>query len=342
MSGEAPLSSAPASTGAGLLQNKHLTRGVILSACLAAVGYLGFSLWAGSGEVLHGLHMVGIVGVLAALALSLVNYGLRFVRWQMYLAAFGNRVPTVPSAIIYLAGFAFTTTPGKVGELLRGVFLANRGIPLRHTGAAFVSERLSDLLAVAIICLPGLALLHEGGAIIAIGFAFVAALGAVLIFGQQFHALYQQLATRFTVLDMPILRNVALMLSDAARCHRRNVLIGASLLSLIAWSAEAYAFHIVLDRLGIEVGLWFAMAVYALAMLAGALSFLPGGLGGTEVVMIAALTLRGAPGPEAVAATIIIRLATLWFAVVIGLIAVLLGRRALYPPQASDPLCEPG
>lgn len=40
-----------------------LSRGIVLSGVLAAVGYLGFSLWAGWSEVLHALGMVG-AGVL--------------------------------------------------------------------------------------------------------------------------------------------------------------------------------------------------------------------------------------------------------------------------------------
>ena len=82
------------------------------------------------------------------------------------------------------------------------------------------------------------------------------------------------------------------------------------------------------------------MSVYALAMLAGALSFLPGGLGGAEAVMVAALTLKGVDQPSAVAATIIIRLATLWFAVALGLLATMLGKKILYPENFGAPSCE--
>jgi uncharacterized protein (TIRG00374 family) len=59
--------------------------------------------------------------------------------------------------------------------------------------------------------------------------------------------------------------------------------------------------------------------VYALSMLAGALSFMPGGLGGAEGVMVALLLWQGMGNADAVATTILIRLTTLWFAVCIGL-----------------------
>jgi uncharacterized protein (TIRG00374 family) len=58
-------------------------------------------------------------------------------------------------------------------------------------------------------------------------------------------------------------------------------------------------------------------------MLAGAISFMPGGLGGAEAVMVALLMWKGMAGADAVAATVLIRLATLWFAVAIGALMLL-------------------
>ena len=60
-------------------------------------------------------------------------------------------------------------------------------------------------------------------------------------------------------------------------------------------------------------------------MLIGGLSFLPGGLGGSEAVMIGLLVWQGVAHPLAVTVTLITRLATLWFAVVLGIVA--LGRQ---------------
>ena len=63
-------------------------------------------------------------------------------------------------------------------------------------------------------------------------------------------------------------------------------------------------------------------------MLSGALSFLPGGLGGAEAAMIALLVAGGTVVGTAVLATLICRAVTLWFAVVLGIGAVLImGRR---------------
>ena len=56
----------------------------------------------------------------------------------------------------------------------------------------------------------------------------------------------------------------------------------------------------------------------AFAMLVGALSFLPVGLGSSEAVMFGQLVLNGVTAVTAVTATLLCRLATLWFAAACG------------------------
>ncbi len=313
-----------------------LRRGVVISGVIAAIGYFGFTLWAGWRDVLAALTAVGVVGMGAALGLSLINYGLRLARWRSYLAALGHPLPGGANAAIYFSGFAFTTTPGKAGELLRGVFLAEHGMPMLRSAAAFLSERLSDLLAVVLIALPGLAVLPFGLPVVIVGVMAVVGVAVTLGLGDRLVGLAHRPTEGSAGPLRKTARHVALLLFEARRCHTLRLSMSSTVLSLAAWSAEAFAFWFVLHRLGLDIGLWFAMSVYALAMLAGALSFLPGGLGGSEAVMAALLVWKGVPAPQAAAATIVIRLATLWFAVALGLIAVTAGKTLMKPVAIAE------
>ena len=58
-------------------------------------------------------------------------------------------------------------------------------------------------------------------------------------------------------------------------------------------------------------------------MVAGALSALPAGLGGTEAVLTGLLVAHGAAAGNALGITVLTRLLTLWLAVAIGLLALL-------------------
>lgn len=295
-------------------------RAVIWSVLLAAAGYQGFALWSGWGDVVKAVAQVGVGGVVIALLLSLANYGLRFIRWQAYLQAMKHPVPWWPSLKIYLAGFALTTTPGKAGEALRGVLLKRWAVPYPTSLAAFLSERLSDLLAVVILTLFGLTAYPAAQPLIAIGAAGVLAAFVVISNRRWLTRLHAAIPGRTRV--PTLLRHVFEILLQARRCHAPLLLIPTTGLSLVAWAAEAWAFHLILQWMGLDVPLAFAVFVYAISMLAGALSFMPGGIGGVEASMATILMMNGIGSAEAVAATIIIRMATLWFAVALGIVAL--------------------
>lgn len=305
-------------------------RTLILTIVCAAAGYLGFSLWSGWHEVSKALQSVGVFGTFLVLLMSLTNYGLRFIRWQGYLKTLGHPVAWWPSLKIYLAGFALTTTPGKAGEALRGVLLKPLGVPHSHSLAAFFSERLSDLFAIVLLTLFGLSLYPDAHVLIWIGIGCIAF--AFLVLSQQklLEFVVQHLKQKHTK-SAQLLLKLFNVLAQAQLCHKPLQLFNASVLSCIAWSAEALAFYWVLSWMGADISLPFAVFVYAIAMLAGALSFMPGGLGGAEAVMIALLIWAGMPNPDAVAATVLIRLATLWFAVGIGAVCLPLMSQKVSP-----------
>lgn len=83
-------------------------KAVLLSTFLAAAAYLLTVVCSGWSEVQQAILAIGFGGLVMALVLSLLNYTLRFVRWQLYLQTLGSPVGTWLSLRIYLAGFALT------------------------------------------------------------------------------------------------------------------------------------------------------------------------------------------------------------------------------------------
>ncbi len=305
-------------------------KALVASIIIAAAGYLGFSIWGGWQEVVDAFLKIGFVGTLITLLLSLVNYGLRFVRWQVYLGQLGHRVHWLPSLRIYLSGFALTTTPGKAGEVFRGVLLKQRGVPYPKTLAAFVSERLSDLIAVVLLTLVGLSEYPEAKGMVVVGVIGI----AIVLLSISSRAILDKTylwVNLHTGKFYKLISHFLELLTAARECHTPKLIIFSTIISLIAWGAEALAFYWVLQWLEADISFSFSVFIYALSMLVGGLSFLPGGLGSSEAVMISLLVLKGMTMPAAIAATVFIRLATLWFAVVIGLVALYRSRHGEDP-----------
>lgn len=302
-------------------------KAIVISIAVSTIGYLLFSLLAGWKDVLSAFLMIGISGTLLALALSVLNYGLRFYRWAIYLSRLGYKVPLADNVRIYLSGFALTTTPGKAGEAFRSVLLRRHDVPVTSSIAAFVTERLSDLLAVVLLALIGLSQYPEArGAVL---FGLVGVVVTLILISREQPILYiRQWAERKSGRIYKLVAQTGLMLEQARSCHSLGLVIFTTAISVIAWAAEAFALYLILLWMGTDVSLSFAIFTYSLSMLAGALSFLPGGLGGAEVVMVSLLVSQGLDVSVAMAATVFIRLTTLWFAVIIGLLALLRGNGA--------------
>jgi len=271
--------------------------------------------------------------ILLAGAFSLLNYLLRIVRWSVYMKRFGHPLAFGFSALTYIAGFAFTLSPGKVGEMVRGRYLHKAGVPLSNTAAAFFVERLMDLLAmIALACLAVGA--SQYGSMIWGAVAVISAIMAMLVL-----APWQKLASRahdwawlpqsLNRIAQSILRT---LIAARALLHP-NLLVGGFVIGLIAWGCEGVGLMVIGQIApGVVMETATAVGIYSVAVIVGALSFLPGGLGSTEAVMVALLHTHGYPMSDALLLTLICRLLTLWLAVVLGWLAVLI----LRPKSSGD------
>lgn len=297
-------------------------RAMILIILFSAVGYLAFSLWGGWHEVVATFATVGMTGTLIALLLSLINYLVRFVRWQKFLARLGHTVYWKESLRIYISGFGLTILPGKAGEAIRSVFLKHHGINYTQSLAAFFSEQLSNLISMLLLACIGLWSYPRAQPYLLLIGLMIAGILLILQLEKLLKA-----SQHFVRKNLPhkiagIISSSIEIVLHSRRCFSMGMLIYGISLGLVSWGAEGMAFYYIMHVLGSDLSVQTALFIYAFSMLVGAISFLPGGLGGTEATMVALLLLNNIDQPHAVAATVLIRLATLWFAVALGIIAL--------------------
>ncbi|MBI5430024.1 MAG: flippase-like domain-containing protein [Nitrosomonadales bacterium] len=302
-------------------------RALLLIVLFSAAGYLGFSIWGGWQDVVAAFARIGLIGCAIALALSLVNYGVRFVRWQKFLALLGHRVHTPESLRIYIAGFGLTILPGKAGEAIRSVFLKHHGITYPESLAAFFSEHFSNLISMLLLVAIGLWVYPPAKPLVVILAAVIVIVLVVLQQTRWLRALERIAQSKLPPRPGSLVVSTISIVLHSGRCFRLPMLLYGIALGLIAWGAEGVAFYYIMHVLGSDMSPQTALFIYAFSMLVGALSFLPGGLGGAEATMVTLLMLNHVAQPQAVAATVLIRLATLWFAVALGIVALTLPER---------------
>ena len=289
----------------------------------------------------------------AALGLSLANYAIRFVRWQYYLRRVGATAATVPtgsSALIFGAGLSLAISPGKIGEVIKSYYLTKlHDLPATSTAPLVIAERITDLLALLVLAVIGVAAYGLASTFVLVAAVCLGAGLVLLAWPTPMRALIRIVTT-----PMLLARFRAPMLTmyeGLAQACRPVPLLIATGLAIPAWLCECVGFALIVRGFGhdagtsVQLGLGIAIMIYATATIAGALSFLPGGLGVTEAGMTL-LLVKGAAHvarPTAVAATLLTRLATLWFAVLLGLgCLALVNRRVTRRAARRAALTTPG
>ena len=268
------------------------------------------------------------------LVLTLFNYILRFFKWHFYLRQVGvKEFPLLESAKLFLAGFPLAVTPGKVGEALKGVWLEREtGLPLTKGVSVVLAERVSDglgLLALSTLGViayprywPGFTLVLGGLSLLIILIQIRPAAVWLLGLGSRL-----PLVNRFS----HSLRN---FYEGSYALFKPRVLIVAVGIGTISWLGEGIGFYYILKGLGIPGGwntLSSAVFVLAFSTVIGAVSALPGGLGAAEASIAGMLVLLLEVSRDtAAAATLLIRFATLWFAVALGLAVWAVFRKTLF------------
>ncbi|MEL7089411.1 MAG: lysylphosphatidylglycerol synthase transmembrane domain-containing protein, partial [Planctomycetota bacterium] len=217
-----------------------------------------------------------------------------------------------------LGGFAMSVTPGRVGELVRMRWLKREtGWSFERTAPLALVDRASDLAAMAVIL--GLALaLSAGGISGAAPVVALALIAAWIATRPKLLAACVTLSYRLLGRWPRIFGRVRQAARSLGRFSQPAVLTGAMGLGLVGWIAEGYAFWLLLGWMGADVGFWTAVAIFVFSTLAGGLTGAPGGVGGAEVAMVALLGMQGVPLEVSLPATAVIRLTTLWFAILIG------------------------
>ena len=284
----------------------------------------------------------GLVPVIVGL--TIFNYALRFVKWQYYLHLLGVRgLSTRDSAGIFFGAFTMVMTPGKVGELLKSYLLRRvAGTPVAASAPIILAERLTDGLAMVALAALGLAALPDGWVLLVVT-ASAAIIGILVVQHRPTAERVLQLGERIGPLA-PRVHHLRQFYESAYQLLRPGPLGLAVLIGLISWAGECVAFYFVLIGLGLP-GSWSlliaATSILALSSLIGAASMLPGGLGiadaGIATMLLLAVASPLMTRDVAVAASLLIRFATLWFGVILGAFVLFLYRRNLGPlPELGE------
>lgn len=219
-----------------------------------------------------------------------------------------------------------SASPGKMGEVLKSFLLKEIfNEPVSKTASIIFAERLTDFLSLTLLTIIGIYFFNYS----AIWVYFVLIFFVILIISisnRRIAGFLINLLNKFSYLKSHSSKIINLYESTYILLQPKPFL-RMILLSTFSWFFECFAFYLILINFDVGVTVLFPTFVYALSTIAGAVSMLPGGLGVTEGSLSLILISSGISKEISIASTLIIRVVTLWFAVVLGSTVLLFYQR---------------
>ena len=268
---------------------QYLPIALAFVACLAALAMFD---WTGAWSVLSNLD-IGLVLLIEA-ALVLLVFAVCAVRW-VAVACLPATFATLSMVYAYVSVSIAVAmaTPMQAGELIKVKFARASGLPLAVSAINIVVERALDIAALGALAMLGLVLRLVGSPSLAI----LAGL-AVMAAGAGIPGFVTWLARRYGKTE----RGRRAGLTELAiPPGRLAVAVSAT---AVKWLLTAYAWHIIIVAVGIEISFAQSALVVSMTTFVTLASLVPSGIGVQELSVRAALVLLGADPIKAEAAAL--------------------------------------
>ena len=300
---------------------KNLKKKILISTASAGLLYLGFIIYGDFEQVTRAFKEFSWILFPLLLVLSLLNYFTRFLKWDYYLSILKIPVKKVDSLSIFTSGLIMSVTPGKMGEVLKSYLVKEiAGTAISKTAPIIFVERITDFISLIIIGMIGAYIYGFGGEItIAVGIFFLFLL--VILSNKSLALPLIGLIEKIKFLQKHLAK-IHNAYESSYQLLQPLPLLYMTLLSLVGWFFECLGYHLILSNFEVSNSLLWASFSYAFATIIGSITMLPGGLGVTEGSLTFTAIRSGASKEIAVASTFIVRVVTLWFAVLVGIISV--------------------
>lgn len=276
----------------------------------------------------------------AGLLICLGAFGLRALRWLLYLRRLGVWDFRGPHRLAFREALGMSLATGKAGHVVKSYYLSEAaGVPYSLSITAGLAERMSDVCAIVLLLLVGIVLAPT------LGWGSAAAAAAMLV---AFLLLLRWEGTGHLVVRLvrriPRLADWAHHV-EAAHAHLRPMLHVKPLavpvgLGLAGFALEATAMWL-MGNYGLRIPMTWGEAAFVLGAVdvAGTISLLPGGLGVIDGGIVFLLhQFLHAPLAAATALALLTRMCTLWLSGLLDVVsfALLRGLQPARPQPAAS------
>ncbi len=300
---------------------KNLFSRVLLAIIISVAIYAVFVIFSDITLLVDKFQNFNFLFLIPAFSLVLVSYFIRGFRWDFFLKTLGINIPLKKSMSLFFAGLGFSITPGKIGEAIKSHFLKkDHDHSYSKTVPIVFVERYYDLVGLLIISLIGIWFIAVDRTMVYVTLTIII---VILALSQKKNVVVKILGKLEQVSFLSKIARKTLETFETIHILLKPKLFAKSSgYSVTAWLIESLAVFLIFMGFEMELSLATVILIFAISSIIGGLSMLPGGIGVVEGGMVGLLLLEGIDYTSAISVVIMVRIVTLWFSVIIGLIVL--------------------
>ncbi|MGB9003667.1 MAG: lysylphosphatidylglycerol synthase transmembrane domain-containing protein, partial [Nitrosotalea sp.] len=293
----------------------------ILCAVIIVVFYTIFILFSDVEKFSSQLIKIDVLFVPLIIAVHVLSLLVCSVRQKVLLDLLDIKLSLRQNILFQFAGYSMSITPGGIGELIKSHFLKKiHSKDYTKTIPVVFAEKYYNMLASALVITVMLFFRNNFEIEVTVAVIWILLIVALVIIRSQ---------KVFPMRKIPqvwVLKNVLESVSSFSKTlvtlSEKKIFIKCFFLGTVAVLADAVAIYLCFLAFNINYNFIDSTLFVITSLTVGAISFLPGGIGVTELSMTALLVKSGIIFSAALALTIFIRFMITWSTVVIGFIAL--------------------
>jgi len=279
-------------------------------------------LYSDYSKITHSFHSIQLIYFPFILFSVILGIFLKSERQRFLLKAVSINISIKDSFIIFNAGQTLLITPGGVGSVIKSVIFKQKfGHSFSKTIPMILVERYFDM--AGIISLISIFLVFRFSIEFIIPTIIVAIIMLIVIFTIRNKKLFLNMTKLFK--KIKIINKYI----DSAIESRNNLLVLTSKkniayalpFSILCWFVDAVAVYLCFLSFNLNFDIFSTSLISLTSLVLGTVSFLPGGLGITEISMMGFLVNHGTNISLATALVIYTRIMTIWFSTILGFLS---------------------
>jgi glycosyltransferase 2 family protein len=288
---------------------------------LILIFYIGFVAFSDFNKISNAIFHFNFNFVPLIVLFSFSGFVVMGIRQHFLLKQIGITLSIKDNIKLYFSGLSMIISPGGSGQLIKSYYLKKKyNYEVKDTFPLVFVERLIDLICITTLIALSLLFIQNIEIIFIVAIIFLSIIIGILILrSKKFFTFSVRLLSKIPFPKKFVENSDHTYNSLNKMTSTKSLSLGFTL-GMLSFSFDAIATYFVFMAFNVDLHFFTIVASIYPSILYGALSFIPGGVGVTELTAVRLLTNEGISTSFSSAIILTTRFFTIWFATLLGFV----------------------